>query len=98
LSSIVSLFLDYDKISLKTLFKNGFKSYKLDKTHKFKNALKEFFPELKYILSNFSFIIVFSSIIWSVSTVVSQTAVEYSVSEFHKLPSQAAYLLLFSSV
>jgi len=98
LSTIVSLFLDYDKISFKSLFKNWFKNYRLDKTHKFKNALKEFFPELKYILSNFSFIIFFSSIIWAVSTVVSQKAVEYSVSEFYKLPSQAAYLLLFSSV
>ena len=98
LSSIVSLFLDYDNISLKSLFQNWLKSYKLEKTHKLKTALKNFFPELKYILKNFSFIIIFSSIIWSVSTVVSQKAVEYSVKEFHKLPSQAAYLLLYSSV
>jgi hypothetical protein len=98
LSSIVSLFLDYDQISLKSLFKNWLKNYKLEKTHKLKEAFKKFFPELKYILKHFSFIIIFSSIIWSVSTVVSQKAVEYSVSEFHKLPSQSAYLLLYSSV
>jgi hypothetical protein len=34
-SSIVSLFLDYDKISLKSLLKNWFKIYRLDKTNKF---------------------------------------------------------------
>ncbi len=98
ISSIVSLFLDYDNISLKDLFKNGFKSYKLERTHKLKVALKNYFPELKYIFKNFSFIIIFSSIIWSVSTVVSQKAVEYSVETFQKLPSQAAYLLLYSSI
>jgi len=98
ISSIVSLFLDYDKISLKSLLKNGFKSYKLEKTHKLKTALKSFFPELKYIFKNFSLIIISSSFIWSVSTVVSQKAVEYSVLEFDKLPSEAAFLLLYSSV
>ena len=98
LSSIISLFLDYDKISLKSLFKNWIKNYKLEKTHKIKQSFKKFFPEIKYILKNFYFIIIISSIIWSVSTVVSQKAVEYSVSEFHKLPSEAAILLLYSSV
>jgi len=97
-SSIVSLFLDYDQVSLKSLFKNWFKSYKLDKTHKFKTALKQFIPELKYILKNYKWIIITSSFIWAISTVVSQKAVEYSVDAFHKLPSEAAYLLLYSSV
>jgi len=98
ISSIVSLFLDYDKISLKSLFKNWFKNYKLDKTNKFKIALKNFFPELKYIFKNFSLIIISSSFIWAISTVVSQKAVEYSVLEFQKLPSEAAFLLLYSSI
>ncbi len=98
LSSIVSLFLDYDNISIKSLLKNGFKNYKLERTHKLKVALKNYFPELKYIFKNFSSIIILSSIIWSVSTVVSQKAVEYSVDTFNKLPSEAAYLLLYSSV
>lgn len=98
LSSIVSLFLDYDKTTLKKLLKNGFKNYRLDRQHKFTTALKEFFPELKYIFKNFSIIIVSSSAIWAVSTVVSQKAVEYSVDTFSKLPSEAAFLLLYSSV
>jgi hypothetical protein len=98
LSSVISLFLDYDKASLKSLLKNGFKSYKLDRKNKFTKALKQFFPELKYIFKNFSIIIISSSLIWAVSTVVSQKAVEYSVETFSKLPSEAAFLLLYSSV
>lgn len=97
-SCIVSLFLDYDKISIKSLLKNGFKNYRLDKTNTFKMAVKNFFPELKYIFKNFSLIIVSSSFIWAVSTVVSQKAVEYSVAEFDKLASEASFLLLYSSV
>ena len=98
ISSIVSLFLDYDKISIKNLLKNWFKSYRYDRQKKFSDALKWFIPELKYIFKNFSVIIISSSIIWAVSTVVSQKAVEYSVETFDKLPSEAAFLLLFSSV
>ena len=98
ISSIVSLFLDYDKISIKNLLKNWFKSYRYDRQKKFSDALKSFIPELKYIFKNFSVIIISSSIIWAVSTVVSQKAVEYSVETFDKLPSEAAFLLLFSSV
>ncbi len=98
ISSIVSLFLNYDKITLKSLFSKWIKNYRLDKTHKFKQALKQFLPELKYIWKNFYLIIISSSFIWAISTVVSQKAVEYSVSEFHKLPSEAAFLLLYSSV
>jgi hypothetical protein len=60
--------------------------------------LKNFFPELKYIFKNFSLIIISSSFIWVISTVISQKAVEYSVLEFNKLPSEAAFLLLYSSV
>ena len=98
LSSIVSLFLDYDKISLKSLMTNWFKNYRLDRTRKFSSALKNFFPELKYIFKNFSLVIISSSFIWAISTVVSQKAVEYSVETFQKLPSEAAFLLLYSSV
>ena len=98
LSSIVSLFLDYDKISLKKLFSKWFKNYKLEKTHKIRQSFKKFFPEIKYIFKNYFLIIISSSFIWAISTVVSQKAVEYSVSEFHKLPSEAAFLLLYSSV
>lgn len=98
ISSIVSLYLDYDQIKLKTLLKFWFKKYQKERTHKFKTALKNFIPELKYIFKNFTFIIIFSSLIWSISTVVSQMAVEYSVNEFSKPRSEAAFLLLYSSV
>lgn len=98
LSTIISLFLDYDKITLKSLLKNGFKSYEYDRKQKFTKAIKSFIPELKYIFKNFWIIIISSSVIRSVSTVVSQKSVEYSVSEFSKLPSEAAFLLLYSSV
>jgi len=97
-SSIVSLYLDYDKISLKSLLSNWFTNYKLDRKHKFTSALKNFFPEIKYILKNFYLIIFSSAIIWSISTVVSQKAVEYSVDTFQKLPSEASFLLLYSSI
>ncbi|PID87679.1 hypothetical protein CSB07_00305 [Candidatus Gracilibacteria bacterium] len=98
ISSIVSLYLDYDKISIKELFINGFNNYKLDRQKKFKEAIKNFLPELVYIYKNFTFIIIFASLIWAIGTVVSQKAVEYSVEEFSKLPSEAAFLLLYSSL
>ncbi|MCD5380334.1 hypothetical protein LR004_00245 [Candidatus Gracilibacteria bacterium] len=98
ISSILSLYLQYDKTSLATLLKNGFKNYRLEKTSTFKVALKNFFPELKFIFKNFSIIIISSGFIWSVSTVVSQKAVEYSVDTFGKNPSEAGFLLLYSSV
>lgn len=97
-SCIVSLFLDYDKISIKSLLSKWFKNYRLDRTRTLKSWIKNFFPELKYIFKNFSLIIISSSFIWAISTVVSQKAVEYSVSEFSKLPSEASFLLLYSSV
>ncbi len=98
ISSIVSLYLDYDKISIKELFINWFNNYKLDRQKKFKEAIKNFLPELVYIYKNFTFIIIFASLIWAIWTVVSQKAVEYSVEEFSKLPSEAAFLLLYSSL
>ncbi len=98
ISSGVSLFLDYDNISFKSLLKNWFTNYRLERTHSFISALKNFFPEVKYIFKNFSLVIVSSSFIWAISTVVSQKAVEYSVNSFSKLPSEASFLLLYSSV
>ena len=96
--SIFSLFLNYEEKWFNSFFKIWFKKYRLEKTIQLKKSLKLFFPELKYLYSNFSLIIISSSFIWAISTIVSQKAIEYSIVEFDKLASEASFLLLYSSI
>ena len=98
LSSILSLFLDYDKITLKSLLQSGFKSYFFDRRHKFINSMKNYIPDIKYITKKYYVVMISSSFLWAISTIVSQSAVEYSEIHFNKLWSEAALVLLFSAV
>ncbi|MCP4524125.1 MAG: MFS transporter [Candidatus Gracilibacteria bacterium] len=97
-TSILSLFLNYDQISLQHLLKNGIKVYYYERKGKFINSMKDYIPDVKYILKKYYKVILTSSLIWSISTIVSQQAVEYSVNNFGKDPSGAAFVLLFSAV
>lgn len=97
-TSIVSLFLDYDNITLKSLLRDGFKSYYFERKGKFINSMRDYFPDVKYITTKYFSVIITSSLLWAISTIVSQKAVEYSVVHFDKDPSSAAFLLLFSAV
>ena len=85
ITSILSLFLDYDKITFKSLLSNGFKSYYFDRKHKFISSMKEYIPDIKYITKKYYIIMLSSSFLWAISTIVSQSAVEYSEANFDKL-------------
>lgn len=98
ITSVLSLFLDYDKLSLRSLLSWGFKSYLFDKKNTFINSMREYIPDMKYITKKYYKIIIYVSLLWAISTVVSQKAVEYSVDNFSKDASSAAFVLLYSAV
>lgn len=97
-SSIISLFLDYDKVSFKSLISNWFKNYAYERKMKFTNSMKSYLPELKYIFKNYGLLIISASFLWAVSTIVSQKAVEYSMVHFGKTESEATFVLLYSAL
>lgn len=94
----ISLFLEYETISYTHLLKDGWHAYLIEKKRKVHTALISFFPELKYIGKHYFSIILCSSILWASSTAVSQQALEHSIIHFHKLPSEASFLLLYSAI
>jgi len=97
--SILSLFLDYDKVSISSWVKSMIsKKYLIEKHAKLKESFKIFIPEFKYIWQNFSYIILTSAFLWAIITVVSQKAIELSVNKFHMEASSAGMVLLFSSI
>jgi len=94
-----SLSLDYDNVCLKTWIKCMVsKKYLVEKKLVFKNSLSKFIPEIKYIWKNFFYLIITSSIIWSIATIVSQKIVEISIDKFHMLASNASFAMLYSSL
>ncbi len=97
-SCIVSLLLDYDKISLKSLLINGVESYYLDRKTKISKSMKQYIPDIKHISKKYFAIIIVSSLLWAVSTIVSQKWVEFSTQNFDKKNSEAAFILLYSAV
>lgn len=98
LTGVLSLWLDYEKITIKWLLKNGLKSYYFDRKHKISDSAKEYLPELKYIFKKYNIVLISIWLLWSISTIVSQKAIDYSVINFDKLPSEAWFLLLYSAV
>jgi MFS family permease len=98
LSSVLSLKLDYDNISLRSLLTNWVKPYYFERKEKFKDSMRDYLPELKYISHNYTLLIVSSSFMWAISTLTSQKAIEYSVANFWKWESEAAMILLYSAV
>ncbi len=97
-SSIVSLFLNYDKTTFKSLLSNWLGAYYLDRKHKIYSSMKDYFPDMKYIAKKYFPVIIVSSLLWAISTIVSQKWVEYSVEHFDKKNSEAALILLYSAV
>lgn len=96
-SALVSLWLDYDNIKFSSLLTNWFHSYVYERKHKLKQSMKEYFPELKYVIKNYSLIMIVSSLFWAISTIVSQQAIDYSKAQFWMLWSEAAFILLYSA-
>ena len=97
-SSILSLFLDYDKVTFKSLISNWLKPYVFERKMKFTNSMKSYLPELKYIFKQYGLIIISASFLWAISTIVSQKAVEYSMVIFNKVESEASFVLLYSAL
>jgi hypothetical protein len=60
--------------------------------------MRSYIPDMKYIIKNYLPIIVTSSLLWSISTIISQSSVEYSALEFGIKNSDATMILLYSAV
>lgn len=98
ITAVVSLFLNYDEIWFRDLIKNGVKAYLFERKQSLKESFNAFIPDLKYIIKHYFMIIIASSFLWAISTIVSQSSVEYSVGKFQIDASTASYLLLYSAV
>lgn len=96
-TSIISFFLDYDWIKLKLLLNKGYKNYFNSKKESFKDSFKEFLPDLKYVYIHYQPLIISSALLWSISTIMSQKAIEYSIETFVMTNSSASMLLLYSA-
>lgn len=98
LASIISLTLDYEKVSFRTLLTNGYKYYYFERKHKILKSMSEYIPELKYVIKNYSLLIIVTSLFWAISTVVSQQAIDFSKQNFNMLSSKASFILLYSAI
>ncbi|MFA5916621.1 MAG: MFS transporter [Candidatus Gracilibacteria bacterium] len=96
--SIISFNLDYDKIPFSFLTKNGWKIYLFGRKESLTKAIKAYIPDLKYIVKKYLYVIIGSSLLWAITTIVSQSSVEYSVNTFGIEASKASFLLLYSAV
>lgn len=87
LTSIFSVFMNYENEVIIT-----------DKKEEFKKQSALFLSNTILIIKEYILILIPTWILWSVSTIISQKAIEYSVTNFHKTSSEAAMLLLYSAV
>lgn len=98
IAAVLSFSLDYDNVSFSTLIRNWRRSYFFERKESLTQAMWDYLPDLKYILKHYSFIIITSSFLWTISTIVSQASVELSVNSFWIETSKAAYVLLYSAL
>lgn len=98
IASAVPFFLDYDGVSFSSAISKGWRSYFLSREQGFKTAMRQYIPDLKYITKKYGAIIVTSSILWSLSTIISQSTVEYSALKFGIKNSEATMILLYSAL
>ncbi len=98
ITAILWFSLDYDKKSFSSLIKNWWKSYVFERKDSLAKSLKAYVPYLKFIIKNYTLIIVWSSLLWTVSTIVSQASVEYSVDNFEIARTTATYILFYSAI
>lgn len=98
IASIVPFFLDYDGITFSSLMNQGWWSYFHLRVDGFRSAMWQYIPDLKYITQKYWAIIITSSILWSLSTIISQSTVEYSAIKFGIKNSEATMILLYSAV
>lgn len=97
ISAIISFNLDYEQTSFSSLIKNGWNKYLFERKETLKKAINNYIPDLKYIVKKYYLVILWSSLLWATSTIVSQSSVEYSVETFWVEASKASFILLFSA-
>lgn len=97
-TSVISLTLNYDKLTLKELLKNWIKSYYHDRERKFLDSMKDYIPDVVYISKKYYLVILTSSFLWAISTIVSQKAVEFSIDNFDMKQAEATMVMLYSAV
>ena len=99
IASLTSLvFMDYDDISFRSLLTKGWGSYLIARRQSLTTSMKMYIPDLLYIAKNYLPVIVTSSIFWSISTIISQSSVEYSSATFGLKSSEATMILLYSAL
>lgn len=98
LSFLLSFFIDYDTNVIRWIFKNWFKSYYYERKKTFIESFSLYVPEIKYVLKNYYFIILFSSLLWTVSTIVAQKTVSFSVITYWILTSKATLIFIVFSI
>ncbi len=97
-AAITPFFLDYQETRFSILIKDGWWAYFLSRKKDLQASMRSYIPDLKYIIKNYLSIIVASSILWSISSVISQASVEYSAKMFDMKLSEATMILLFSAL
>lgn len=93
----LSLMLDYDGKTFKSLIRLGWKNYYIERRKSLKHAMKLFIPDLKYISKNYILVMFVSAFLWSISTVVSEVSMEYSILNFSLEASTASKIFLYSA-
>ena len=96
--AIISFNLDYEKIPFTSLIRNWWNSYLYERKNTLTKSIKAYIPDLKYIVKKYLYVIIGSSLLWAITTIVSQSSVEYSVNTFGIEASKASFLLLYSAV
>lgn len=98
IAGITSLFMNYDDITFRSLLSKWWGNYLVARRQSLAASMKSYIPDLIYITKHYLPVIVTSSLFWSISTIISQSSVEYSTVTFGMKDSDATMILLYSAV
>lgn len=95
----LAIFLDYDNHwHLQDIREEGVFAFLFKKKQTVHSIIKRSFPEVKNTIKRYGIIILAITLLWAITTIVSQKSVEISKEIFLKSESQSSLLLLYSSV
>jgi hypothetical protein len=98
IAGVTPFFLDYESTQFRSLLKNGWWVYIQERKVSLIQALQQYIPDISYIARKYGMIIITSSVLWSLSTIISQITVEYSADKFGIKNSEATMILLYSAL
>lgn len=98
LTWVISLCLNYNKRTFSWLLSQWWKHYYHERAESLHDALKLYIPDLKYICKNYFPVMLASSLLWAISTVVSQVSMEQSIVSFSIDASTASFIFLYSAL